>query len=194
MRMPRLDDAPLAVKIGFAPALAPLLGGQLLVHFGWRSSFWFAAGVAVAVLIAVWFLLAETAPRSPPRAKNVVRDYLDGFRVTGFGGGGVGRGAGGAISTPAATASTARALSGGLKLAFTSGVGLWILYGFVTDDPAVRDSVLVQRAIVEHLPQSPASRCYRIVASRIAGLGPVRGGLRLAHTGAGRSLEVPQCA
>ena len=45
------------------------------------SSFWFAAGVAVAVLIAVWFLLAETAPRSPPRATNVVRDYLDGFRV-----------------------------------------------------------------------------------------------------------------
>lgn len=69
-----------------------------------------------------------------------------------------------------------------------------LFYGFVTDDPAVRDSVLVQRAIVEHLPQSPASRCYRIVASRIAGLGPVRGGLRLAHTGAGRSLEVPQCA
>jgi flagellar biosynthesis protein FlhG len=53
-------------------------------------------------------------------------------------------------------------------------------YGYVTDDPAVRESVLVQRAIVDHLPQSPASRCYRIVASRLAGLGPARGGLRLA--------------
>ena len=71
----------MASAMALAPALAPLLGGQLLVHFGWRSSFWFAAGVAVAVLIAVWFLLAETAPRSPPRATNVVRDYLDGFRV-----------------------------------------------------------------------------------------------------------------
>ena len=71
----------MASAMALAPALAPLLGGQLLVHFGWRSSFWFAAGVAVTVLIAVWFLLAETAPRSPPRATNVVRDYLDGFRV-----------------------------------------------------------------------------------------------------------------
>jgi flagellar biosynthesis protein FlhG len=53
-------------------------------------------------------------------------------------------------------------------------------YGFIADDPAVRDSVLVQRAIVDRSPQSPASRCYRIVASRIAGLGPSRGGLRLA--------------
>jgi flagellar biosynthesis protein FlhG len=67
-------------------------------------------------------------------------------------------------------------------------------YGFVTDDPAVRDAVIVQRAIVEHLPQSPASRCYRIVASRIAGLGPARGGLRLAHVGSGAQMEVPQCA
>jgi hypothetical protein len=50
-----------------------------------------------------------------------------------------------------------------------------------------------QRAIVDHLPQSPASRCYRIVASRLAGLGPAQGGLRLA---AGRFEEekVTQCA
>jgi flagellar biosynthesis protein FlhG len=45
-------------------------------------------------------------------------------------------------------------------------------YGFITADPAVRDAVIEQRAIVELLPQSPASRCYRIVASRLAGLGP----------------------
>jgi flagellar biosynthesis protein FlhG len=69
-------------------------------------------------------------------------------------------------------------------------------YGFIAADPAVRDAVVVQRAIVDHLPQSPASRCYRILASRIAGLGPARGGLRLA-VGAQvpiRSSEVPQCA
>ncbi len=67
-------------------------------------------------------------------------------------------------------------------------------YGFITDDPAVRDAVLVQRAIVEHLPQSPASRCYRILAARIAGLGPTKGGLRLVGSGPGRNVEVPQCA
>jgi flagellar biosynthesis protein FlhG len=71
-------------------------------------------------------------------------------------------------------------------------------YGHVTDDPAVRESVLVQRAIIDLLPQSPASRCYRIVASRLAGLGPAQGGLRLAPragaSGTVASEEVPQCA
>jgi flagellar biosynthesis protein FlhG len=74
-------------------------------------------------------------------------------------------------------------------------------YGHITDDPAVRESILVQRAIVDLLPQSPASRCYRIVASRLAGLGPAQGGLRLAPRGAVSGVsgsvateEVPQCA
>jgi hypothetical protein len=55
----------------------------------------------------------------------------------------------------------------------------------------------VQRAIVDVLPQSPASRCYRIVASRLAGLGPAQGGLRLAARVDGSVVsngEVPQCA
>lgn len=71
-------------------------------------------------------------------------------------------------------------------------------YGHITDDPAVRESMLVQRAIIDLLPQSPASRCYRIVASRLAGLGPAQGGLRLAPragaSGTVASEEVPQCA
>jgi flagellar biosynthesis protein FlhG len=67
-------------------------------------------------------------------------------------------------------------------------------YGHITDDPAVRESVLVQRAIVDLLPHSPASRCYRIVASRLAGLGPVQGGLRLAPRAVAAAGEVSQCA
>jgi len=71
-------------------------------------------------------------------------------------------------------------------------------YGHIADDPAVRDSVLVQRAVVDVLPQSPASRCYRIVASRLAGLGPAQGGLRLAPRADGSvaatAEEVSQCA
>jgi flagellar biosynthesis protein FlhG len=69
-------------------------------------------------------------------------------------------------------------------------------YGFVAEDRAVRDAVLVQRAVVDHLPQAPASRCYRMLASRLAGLGRVQGGLRLA-VGASISegpTEVSQCA
>jgi flagellar biosynthesis protein FlhG len=57
-------------------------------------------------------------------------------------------------------------------------------YGFVPFDPAVREAVLVQRPIVDHRPQSPASRCFRVLASKIAALSPVGGpGLRLVHPG-----------
>jgi flagellar biosynthesis protein FlhG len=68
-------------------------------------------------------------------------------------------------------------------------------YGFIAADPAVRESVVVQRAIVDHLPQAPASRCFRILASRMAGLGPATGGLRLAAApGSGAATEVSLCA
>jgi flagellar biosynthesis protein FlhG len=72
-------------------------------------------------------------------------------------------------------------------------------YGFVVHDPAIREAVLVQRPIVDHLPQSPASRCFRILASRIAGLAPTGPGLRLAHGETPASLtaapvETSRCA
>lgn len=69
-------------------------------------------------------------------------------------------------------------------------------YGFVAEDRAVRDAVLVQRAVVDHLPQAVASRCFRILASRLAGLGRGPGGLRLAVGAAVAegSTEVQQCA
>jgi flagellar biosynthesis protein FlhG len=76
--------------------------------------------------------------------------------------------------------------------------------GFVVQDPAVREAVLAQRPIVDHLPQSPASRCFRILASRISGTAPAGGtGLRLARrpepsldasADAGSDGEPPQCA
>jgi flagellar biosynthesis protein FlhG len=46
-------------------------------------------------------------------------------------------------------------------------------YGFIAEDRAVRDAVLVQRSIVDHLPQAEASRCFRILAARFAGMSPV---------------------
>ena len=52
--------------------------------------------------------------------------------------------------------------------------------GFVAEDPAVREAVLMQRPVVDHLPQSPASRCFRILASRLSGMAPNdSSGLRL---------------
>jgi len=76
-------------------------------------------------------------------------------------------------------------------------------YGFVVHDSAVRDAVLVQRPIVDHLPQSGASRCFRILASRVAGLASGGGpGLRLAgrdepppdDDGPKPDAEAPKCA
>ncbi len=72
-------------------------------------------------------------------------------------------------------------------------------YGFIVQDPAIREAVLVQRAIVDHLPQAPASRCFRILASRIAGIVPGGPGLRLASGGdaaaaEGATVEAPRCA
>jgi len=72
-------------------------------------------------------------------------------------------------------------------------------YGYVVQDPAIREAVLVQRPIVDHLPQSPASRCFRILASRIAGLAPTGPGLRLAYRETPADLnaepvETPRCA
>ena len=52
----------MASAMALAPALSPLLGGQLLGYFVWR-------------------ILGETAPKAPPRTHGVVRDYVDGFRV-----------------------------------------------------------------------------------------------------------------
>ncbi len=71
--------------------------------------------------------------------------------------------------------------------------------GFVARDGALRESVLAQRAIVEHRPEAPASRCFLALASRIAGLSPDDGcGLRLAASRAGatdtQEVEVQQCA
>jgi flagellar biosynthesis protein FlhG len=72
--------------------------------------------------------------------------------------------------------------------------------GYIVSDPAVREAVLGQRPIVDHLPQSPASRCFRILASRLAGYTPDGG----ASRGSGShpyvmssptlSLETTRCA
>jgi flagellar biosynthesis protein FlhG len=73
-------------------------------------------------------------------------------------------------------------------------------FGFVATDPALRDAVMHQRPVVEHAPRSAASRCFRILATRVSGLAPLGGpGLRLVPRppAAGPRLsdmEAPQCA
>jgi flagellar biosynthesis protein FlhG len=70
--------------------------------------------------------------------------------------------------------------------------------GYIVSDPGVREAVLGQRPIVEHLPQAPASRCFRILASRLAGFTPDGGASRRPGspyvTSPALSLEATRCA
>jgi flagellar biosynthesis protein FlhG len=68
--------------------------------------------------------------------------------------------------------------------------------GHIPDDPAVRDAMLNQAPLVEHLPQTPASRGFRLLANRLSSLNTGPGGVRLlpAAGPAGCETEVPQCA
>jgi flagellar biosynthesis protein FlhG len=72
-------------------------------------------------------------------------------------------------------------------------------YGFIAQDPAVREAVCLQQPVVCEHPRSPASLCFRVLASQVAGLKPLGGsGLRppMSAPLAGDSvdLEAPQCA
>jgi DHA1 family bicyclomycin/chloramphenicol resistance-like MFS transporter len=53
----------LMLVMGVAPILAPLLGGYLLVWFGWQAIFWLLAALALVSLAAVALRLPETHDR-----------------------------------------------------------------------------------------------------------------------------------
>ena len=52
----------LILVMGLAPILAPLIGGQLLVNFGWRSIFWLLGAYGAAWLTIVIGFLPESLP------------------------------------------------------------------------------------------------------------------------------------
>jgi DHA1 family bicyclomycin/chloramphenicol resistance-like MFS transporter len=52
----------LMLVMGLAPILAPLIGGQLLVHFGWRAVFWLLTAYAATWLVVVALFLPESLP------------------------------------------------------------------------------------------------------------------------------------
>ena len=52
----------LMLLMGAAPITAPFIGGQILVHFGWRAIFLALGGFGLACLAAVLFNLPETLP------------------------------------------------------------------------------------------------------------------------------------
>ena len=60
----------LGMSLAVAPMVAPLIGGQLEVFFGWQASFLATALLGAGALIATWWTLAETLP---PEARKFTR-------------------------------------------------------------------------------------------------------------------------
>ncbi len=52
----------LMLVMGLAPILAPLVGGQLLINFGWRSMFWVLAAYGASWLVLAALFLTESLP------------------------------------------------------------------------------------------------------------------------------------
>ena len=64
---------------GLAPAIAPVVGGWLHVHFGWRSTFYFLAAFGTLMLVLVWRVLPESlakADRHPFHPVAIAANYL----------------------------------------------------------------------------------------------------------------------
>lgn len=67
------------IFFGIAPAIAPMVGGWLSVHWGWHSIFWFLSGVGALLWLANWRMLPESLPvaqRQPLHIRDLVRGYV----------------------------------------------------------------------------------------------------------------------
>jgi DHA1 family bicyclomycin/chloramphenicol resistance-like MFS transporter len=66
------------IFFGAAPAIAPMLGGWLLVHSNWHAIFWFLSAVGVVLWVANYRLLPETLhleSRQPFHPRNLLAGY-----------------------------------------------------------------------------------------------------------------------
>jgi DHA1 family bicyclomycin/chloramphenicol resistance-like MFS transporter len=66
------------IYFGVAPAVAPIVGGLLLVHFGWHSVFVFLTGVGALMWALSWKMLPETLHATQAQPFNV-RHLLKGY-------------------------------------------------------------------------------------------------------------------
>lgn len=75
--------AMIMLVFGLAPALAPIFGGWLQLHGGWRASFGFLSVFSLLLFVAGWRLLPETlAPdkRHPLQWRVIVHNYATALR------------------------------------------------------------------------------------------------------------------
>lgn len=68
----------ITIYFGVAPAIAPIVGGWLLVHTGWHSIFWFLTAVGCVLWAANYRFLPETlhlTQRQPFEVRHLMRGY-----------------------------------------------------------------------------------------------------------------------
>ena len=66
------------IFFGVAPAIAPMVGGWLLIHSSWHAIFWLLSGVGVVLWVANYRLLPETlhlTQRQPFNVKHLLAGY-----------------------------------------------------------------------------------------------------------------------
>ncbi|KWI47397.1 multidrug transporter CflA [Burkholderia pseudomultivorans] len=77
--------ATLSISMAIATAVAPVIGGQLVAHFGWRSIFSVMTVVSMGVLAAVAWRVPEThVPARDLGAGTYVRKYLQLLKTRAF--------------------------------------------------------------------------------------------------------------
>lgn len=76
-----------AMVFGFGPALAPILGGWIATHLGWRSHFFALAAISLALALACIVWLPESLPkpqRTAVRWNVLISGYVKTFTNGGF--------------------------------------------------------------------------------------------------------------
>lgn len=58
----------MTLAMALAPAIGPILGGQIAAWFGWRANFWLLSGFGALILIAALTLIEETNRAKDPTA------------------------------------------------------------------------------------------------------------------------------
>jgi DHA1 family bicyclomycin/chloramphenicol resistance-like MFS transporter len=76
----------MAMIMGLAPIIGPMIGGAVQTVFGWRADFVFIFAAGAAAAMGSWRLLPETrrAPTAPLSFANVLRSYRPLFGHRGY--------------------------------------------------------------------------------------------------------------
>ena len=70
--------AQVTLFFGIAPAIAPMIGGLLFAHVGWRAVFWFLFAIGLTLIAVNWRWLPESLhaeQRQPFNARHLLRGY-----------------------------------------------------------------------------------------------------------------------